>query len=869
MPVKAKKKNIEEILNKYVVLWSNKAVAVILAIAMMLCGAGAVEASVRKDAFGKSVQADAVDAPVQAEVIVDVAAEVDTGRPKTGLFTQTVKVGPVTRSVKVYIPEGAVQGLYFTVIAPPEDVLAKDFIEEYGWKSYADEHKEGLLVLEPGKRGWNRPEDEQRYIEAVFSKLLDNGDFSTFGYFYLAGYGSAGSALQMYAMAHPDMMIGASFVGVCDISDRYIDSLSSSDVTTANTSNAADVTDATDGSDAVNVGYAADAAQAIDAADAMPTAYATDAASTANTIDAANTTDAMYAENAANATGATSSSMKNRCLPILLYDEGADERTEAVAEYWIGACDAELVLDNTSKSCHVRTYAGRSSGLTSSTEAMGVADVSIPISVFTDCSEDFIKGAVIKGQESVLRKLTRGSYFSEHDGRLQKRMDFDDDCDIFPIKIDGVTHEYIVYIPDSVKYSGKLSPVLYIFGDYTEPGNVLLEKLSLWRFAEERATIVVVPCDAYLPEDAMSGGEGTAAETAPDVSETRYLSESSSVSVVGSNARESEFGQLVSMIRAHVDEAYPVDPLRSLVAVYKTVPAEDTAYSTNLDISSILPEEADAILLSDWSQFPAKYEEAARAILEKTHAESPYKEELPPGTADEEGVRGFVERLYTSFLGREAEAEGLDQWVDALTTGKGTASEAVSGFVFSVESQENPISSQDYIKALYDIIFQRSPENVEINDWMSVLGMGCTRKKILEGFLNSVEMKELCRELGIVAGTYYSDELIDKVPNVTSYVSGLYRQILHRQPTDTEAEIWVRHIVEGYPASKVAEKFFLSKECRWTLSSDFDFVSELYSVAYGTVPDKGTYSSWLRALREGTEREAVVAAIFGEEVVLP
>ena len=841
--------------------------AAALASAMLLCQVSSVTAapagvrtgSAAARAAGANMAADARDADSPS---AGAEGNVSSARQEnTGFFTQTVKVEGVTRTVRFYLPEGAFRGAYFTVIAPPKGVDAETFIEENGWKAFSDKYGEGLLMLEPEKNDWGRSDNELRYIEAALSAFTDDKAFSSYGCCYLVGYDAGGTALQMYAMAHPDMVIGASFIRAFDISEKYMSRM------------------------------------------------------------------------AARADGKTGGApLAGRAVPVLLYDETAaestdavgegkaadNERTEAVAKYWIDACHAELVLDSQSKSCHVRTYTGRPEVIIQSNVGL-----EIPISVFTDCTEEFIKGAVIKGHESVLRKLTRGSYFLSGEKALQRRMDINRDCDVFSLDLDGVIYECIAFIPDSVKYSGKLSPVVYLFGDYTEPGNVLLDKLSFRTFAENAQTIVIVPCVGLSGEYAKSGEAGSSALI-----------------------EEGNYGQLVSRICAYVNEAYPVDAQRSMAVIYEegagenaqadeeasadarasidaNMPADESApFEKNTSgsmafvnglhslmlkvIFENLPENIKIIILSDWSLFPAKYEAAFAsfsprpegnlpdtdedysAMSEKEFgtaenssgtekdfgtAENSSGTENPSGTSaqlsgisDEEAVRVFVKRLYKSFLGREAEKEGLDEWVDVLANGNGTASEAVYGFFFSTEFQENPLSSREYITALYDIIFQRSPEKAELDEWMNVLNMGCTRKKILEGFLNSPEMKAFCEKLGIKAGSYYSDEYIDRMPDITAYVNSLYRQVLHRRATDAELETWGRLIAGGYPASRAAMKFFLGNECEWTLLSDFDFISELYSVTYRHVPDMEAFALWLRAFRGGTTREDAVKAVLGEEL---
>ena len=124
---------------------------------------------------------------------------------------------------------------------------------------------------------------------------------------------------------------------------------------------------------------------------------------------------------------------------------------------------------------------------------------------------------------------------------------------------------------------------------------------------------------------------------------------------------------------------------------------------------------------------------------------------------DYEQLEDFVSRLYRNFLKREPDEKGLTDWVDVLRFGRGTGAKVVAGFVLSPEYKANSLSNKEYVTALYRIIFNREPDVAGLNSWISVIENGCTIKKVLAGFVNSEEFKNLCRDLGIVSGTYTSD----------------------------------------------------------------------------------------------------------------
>lgn len=180
-------------------------------------------------------------------------------------------------------------------------------------------------------------------------------------------------------------------------------------------------------------------------------------------------------------------------------------------------------------------------------------------------------------------------------------------------------------------------------------------------------------------------------------------------------------------------------------------------------------------------------------------------------TQNREKVTSFVSRLYENFLGREPEKAGLDAWVDALITGRGTAAKVVYGFVYSPEFQSNPLTYEDYVTAMYETVFGRTPDELVLKAWVSVLDRGCTRKKVLEGFLNSREMENQSIEMGVAAGRYSSDDVLDNNTSLTFFVNRFYKYVLGRKASEAEMRGWVQALAEKrIDGARLAVEFFTS-----------------------------------------------------------
>lgn len=189
-------------------------------------------------------QTGAAEGQYSAETVdfdsIDSSLEIDWTQaaqlPLTGYFTKNIigeNVGE-GRTVKVYIaPEASIRS-YFTVVAVPSGVDTQEFLEKQGWFDLANEKGEGLFVLEPGADGWGSLEEEAAYMEAAIKFLKtgknDNGDgvgvFSTFGEFYLVGYGDGAAPLELWAAQNPLFVISQVYVDGTTVGDEALDEAS-------------------------------------------------------------------------------------------------------------------------------------------------------------------------------------------------------------------------------------------------------------------------------------------------------------------------------------------------------------------------------------------------------------------------------------------------------------------------------------------------------------------------------------------------------------------------------------------------------------------------------------------------------------------
>ena len=118
----------------------------------------------------------------------------------------------------------------------------------------------------------------------------------------------------------------------------------------------------------------------------------------------------------------------------------------------------------------------------------------------------------------------------------------------------------------------------------------------------------------------------------------------------------------------------------------------------------------------------------------------------------EDGVTGFVTRLYKICLNRTPDAAGLADWTAKLKSHKITGVEAAYGFFFSQEFINKKYSNTKYVEYLYKALMDRNADEAGKKDWVNRMKYGWIRQDIFYGFAGSQEFTNICSKYGIVRG---------------------------------------------------------------------------------------------------------------------
>lgn len=114
-----------------------------------------------------------------------------------------------------------------------------------------------------------------------------------------------------------------------------------------------------------------------------------------------------------------------------------------------------------------------------------------------------------------------------------------------------------------------------------------------------------------------------------------------------------------------------------------------------------------------------------------------------------EGVTMFVNRIYTKALGREGEPDGLEDWTGRILRKEMSPEDVAKSFFFSDEFSNKGLNNTEFVKVLYRTFMGREYDQSGLEDWVGKLNAGTSREEVLEGFSRSTEFANIMKEYGL------------------------------------------------------------------------------------------------------------------------
>ena len=109
----------------------------------------------------------------------------------------------------------------------------------------------------------------------------------------------------------------------------------------------------------------------------------------------------------------------------------------------------------------------------------------------------------------------------------------------------------------------------------------------------------------------------------------------------------------------------------------------------------------------------------------------------------------YVTRCYSLFLERRPDVEGLNDWARLILEDKDNAKDLPEGFIGSREFIEKNVSDEEFVKICYRAVLDREADQAGLDAWIKRLEKGDSRKKVCEGFTDSIEFKKLLANYGL------------------------------------------------------------------------------------------------------------------------
>lgn len=115
------------------------------------------------------------------------------------------------------------------------------------------------------------------------------------------------------------------------------------------------------------------------------------------------------------------------------------------------------------------------------------------------------------------------------------------------------------------------------------------------------------------------------------------------------------------------------------------------------------------------------------------------------------GATLFVARLYTQALGRGYDVDGLNDWCNRIVSGTWSVTDvSTTGFFESPEFLGKNLGNEEYVKVLYRTFLGREYDTAGLNDWVGKLNRGeMDRTQVLKGFSYSPEFANIMKQYGL------------------------------------------------------------------------------------------------------------------------
>lgn len=248
---------------------------------------------------------------------------------------------------------------------------------------------------------------------------------------------------------------------------------------------------------------------------------------------------------------------------------------------------------------------------------------------------------------------------------------------------------------------------------------------------------------------------------------------------------------------------------------------------------------------------------------------SPSAKPTPTAVPAPEGIKdipALVNRLYNSFLRREADAQGFDFWTQALGQRRWTAAQVVRLFAASDEYRGLRTDDETYITDVYRACMGREPDREGLAFWLARLRMGYSRNLVLEQMLHCDEFVGICKDCNIPLGhidlTRPAERYSWLCPLVARQCDAFVGELLDEDTLDYLVQGLQRREISGGVLTMVMVELGTQLNGE---RNDAQFVGQLYKACMGRTGDAEGLAFWTQMLQRGETRQTVMMHFFVSE----
>ena len=110
----------------------------------------------------------------------------------------------------------------------------------------------------------------------------------------------------------------------------------------------------------------------------------------------------------------------------------------------------------------------------------------------------------------------------------------------------------------------------------------------------------------------------------------------------------------------------------------------------------------------------------------------------------------FVERMYTTAMGRGYDEGGRQYWASELSNFNVTGEQVGASFFLSEEMENYKLDDKEFLNRLYLTFMDRESDSDGEAYWLGVMASGATRTDVVYGFTRSSEFTDKCIEARIL-----------------------------------------------------------------------------------------------------------------------